>query len=104
MIRRSGPIVAHRLPDPWPPEVTAAMRARDGNRCVGPVVGFPTTCQGTTERDHIRASGGLGIKSRSTLDNGALLCFACHRWKTEHGKQARPLLIEYVDRKARVHP
>lgn len=93
-------MVGHRLGDPWPKDVTAAMRERDDNRCVGPLAGFPTVCQGTVERDHIRASGALSKKSRSTLDNGALLCFACHRWKTDHGHEARPLLIAYVDRKA----
>jgi hypothetical protein len=38
------------------------------------------------------------MKSRSTEDNGVLLDPWCHRWATEHGKEARPLLLEYLAR------
>ena len=50
------------------------------------------------ESDHVRASHGTGMKSRSSEDNGVLLCGPCHRWKTEHGKEARPLLLAYLAR------
>jgi hypothetical protein len=86
----------------WPPEVAAAIRRRDGF-CVGPRAGFPELWEadfvgwaGSFEIDHVRASGGMGMKSRSTEDNGVLLCGWCHRWKTEHGREARPLLLAYL--------
>lgn len=101
MLRRRMPLVAKRLPDPWPKDVTEAIRERDGNRCVGPVVGFPVErCIGSPQRDHIRASGALSMKSESTVANGVLLCAACHQWKTLNGRLARPVLIDYVNRKA----
>jgi hypothetical protein len=86
----------------WPDDVRADIEARDGGSCVGPRAGFPaevtTRCQGRTrDIDHIRASGGMGMKSRSTVDNGCLLDPWCHRWKTENGRVARPLLIAWVD-------
>jgi hypothetical protein len=45
------------------------------------------------------ASGGIGMKSRSTVDNGAMLCSVHHRWKTEHGREWRPKLIDYINGK-----
>ena len=86
----------------WPADVRRALERRDPV-CVGRVLGFPVTCFGGLELDHIRASGGIGMKSRSTLDNGARLCSACHRWKTLNGRIARPLLLEYVERSENVH-
>ena len=85
----------------WPPEVSEAIRVRDQGRCVGPLIGMAGECYGRPEKDHIRASGALGMKSRSTLDNGALLCSRHHRQKTDHGREWRPSLIAYVDRMAR---
>lgn len=100
LLRRRTVTLHNHAKDPWPAEVKRQMDERDQRRCIGRVVGFPTICSGGLERDHIRASGGLGMKSRSTLDNGVLLCSMCHQWKTLHGRDARPLLIDYVDRMA----
>lgn len=88
----------------WPPEVRSAIRTRD-RWCVAVRANFPLSpnfpnCAGTLEVDHVRASGGLGLKSRSTLDNGVLLCSRHHRWRTEHGREARPLLLAYLERVA----
>lgn len=80
----------------WPPDVRAAARGRDGG-CVGPLVGMPGACQGGVELDHIRASGAIGMKSRSTLDNAASLCGSHHALKTRDGRAWRPRLIEYVE-------
>lgn len=84
----------------WPKDVSDAIYARDRGRCVCALAGFPleviARCPGyPTERDHVRA-GGMGLKSRSTVDNGVLLSPSCHRWKTEHGREARPLLLAYL--------
>lgn len=82
----------------WPYLVRRVITTRDGGYCVGPRAGFPELgCMGgPIEIDHVRASGGMGMKSDSTVDNGALLCPVCHRWKTEHGKDARPLLLDWI--------
>ena len=85
----------------WPPEVRQAAWDRD-HGCVGPRVGMPDVCLGAVELDHVRASGGIGMKSRSTLDNAASLCGRHHRLKTDNGKTWRPPLLDYIDRKARV--
>lgn len=62
-------------------------------------VGFgrlPGDCMGPLEIDHVRASGGISMKSRTQTDNLVALCGAHHRWKTEHGKTARPVLLDYL--------
>lgn len=73
-----------------------AIRTRDGG-CLGPRAGLPGPCVGGLEIDHIRASHALGMKSESTRANGATLCWGHHRYKTEHGRLARPSLIAVVD-------
>ena len=79
-----------------------AMRLRVIQRdakATGGCVGFgrfPTTCSGGLELDHVRASHGMGMKSDTTDGNLVSLCGACHRWKTEHGRQARPILLDYL--------
>ena len=83
----------------WPVEESNAIYVRDKGRCVGPLVGMPGDCEGPTERDHVRASGGMGMKSESTRYNGVLLCSNVHHpWKTAHGREARPLLLAYLAR------
>ena len=92
----------------WPYLDARVIVTRDGGRCVAEqagllrlagMMGVALECQGTpVEKDHVRASGGLGMKSRSTYDNGVLLCPPCHRFKTEHGRVARPQLLAYLDR------
>lgn len=79
-----------------PAEVRLEVLLRDKG-CVGFRVGFPTTCAGPLELDHVRASHGIGLKSASTPDNLASLCGECHRWKTSHGREARPLLLTYLE-------
>lgn len=80
----------------WPPDVARAIWERD-QMCVGPLVGMPGDCVGQLEKDHIRSSGGLGMKSPSTVENGVLLCNGTHHpLKTREGKTWRPVLLEYV--------
>ena len=55
-------------------------------------------CDGPIEVDHVRASGGLGMKSETTRRNMLSLCRWHHRLKTEYGKIWRPLLIAYLER------
>jgi hypothetical protein len=55
-------------------------------------------CNGPLEVDHVRASGGLGIKSPTHRSNMVLLCHWHHRLKTEYGKVWRPLLLAYLER------
>lgn len=57
---------------------------------------FPVECAGPLELDHVRASGALGRKSRTEPDNLVSLCGSCHRWKTANGRQARPVLLDYL--------
>lgn len=84
-----------------PPEVRNRVLVRDGATCVCDRAGFPPEanreCWGSpVELDHVRASGGIGMKSPSTEENLVCLSAPCHRWKTEHGREARPLLLEYL--------
>jgi hypothetical protein len=86
----------------WPPEVRRTIEARDRG-CVGALVGMPAECFGALEIDHVRASGAIGMKSRSTADNGCRLCSTHHRVKTLAGKRWRPVLIEYIERVSDPH-
>lgn len=76
------------------------VRRRDrnvtGGDCVGPSVGMPGRCHYVIEVDHVRASGGLGMKSSSEPWNLVSLCRDHHRLKTEHGRTWRPALLEYL--------
>jgi hypothetical protein len=81
--------------DPVTPETRDAVLQRDGG-CVGPRIGLPGACYGRIEIDHVRASGGLQLRSPSTLENLACLCSTHHRYKTEHGREVRPLLIAWI--------
>lgn len=85
----------------WPPAVAAEITERDDGRCIGPRIGMPEVCLGYPQKDHVRASGALGKKSPSTTDNGALLCGRHHEMKTNDGPTWRPLILSYIDRKAR---
>lgn len=81
-----------------PPHVRAYVYARDNMRCVGPIVGMPGACGGWLELDHVRASGGIGMKSPSTADNLLILCGLIHHpLKTREAKQWRPSLIAYLE-------
>ena len=79
-----------------PGDVRVDVLIRDSG-CVGLRLGWPGPHTSALELDHVRASGGIGMKSRSTADNLVSLCGACHRWKTDHGREARPLLLAYLE-------
>lgn len=68
--------------------------------CVGPRVGMPGECFGALEIDHVRASGGIGMKSETSLHNLVALCSTHHREKTNNGKTWRPKLIEQIAKRA----
>jgi 5-methylcytosine-specific restriction endonuclease McrA len=85
-----------RSPDPVPPAVRAHVRARD-RVCVFTRMDVPHECFGRLELDHVRASGGLGLRSRSTPDNLALLCPSAHRLKTLEGRRWRPVLLAWIE-------
>jgi hypothetical protein len=55
-------------------------------------------CDGPLDVDHVRASGGLGMKSPTHRTNMVVLCRHHHRAKTEFGKVWRPLLLAYLER------
>jgi 5-methylcytosine-specific restriction endonuclease McrA len=86
--------------DPVPPGVRALVRARDGG-CVFGRLGILHDCFGQLELDHVRASGGLGLRSRSTPDNLVLLCPSAHRIKTLEGRRWRPVLLAWIEHAAR---
>lgn len=100
-LRRYAPITPSKG-TVWPTEVRMAAYIRDGG-CVGPRVGMPGECSGSLELDHVRASGGIGMKSRSTLDNAAFLCGVHHRAKTNAGRTWRPALLDYIARSEDPH-
>jgi hypothetical protein len=71
--------------------------ARDRD-CVFGRLGIPHECFGRLELDHVRASGGLGLRSRSTSDNLVLLYPLAHRMKTLAGRRWRPVLLAWIER------
>ena len=79
------------------PELRYSVLVRDDHRCIGPRIGMPGPCHYALEVDHVRASGGLGMKSPTELGNLVTLCRDHHRLKTEHGKTWRPLELEYLE-------
>ena len=85
-----------RSRDPVPPGVRAQVWARDGG-CVFGRLGILHDCFGRLELDHVRASGGLGMRSRSTTDNLVLLCPSAHRLKTLEGRRWRPVLLAWIE-------
>jgi hypothetical protein len=94
VIRRYSPMkpsAGTRIPD----QERRRVEERD-RLCAGYVVGMPGPCAGQLELDHVRASGGLGLKSRSTADNLVRLCGAHHRLRTENGRKWRPILLDYL--------
>lgn len=82
------------------------VRERDKG-CVAPIalLDHPVTpmvplhpCDGPLDVDHVRASGGLGLKSETHRTNMVLLCRWHHKLKTEYGRTWRPLLLAYLER------
>lgn len=93
-LRRYAPIAPSRG-TVIPPALRLAVLNRD-NGCVGRGR-LPGECSGSLELDHVRASHGIGMKSRTEADNLVALCGAHHRWKTSFGREARPLLLAYLE-------
>jgi len=103
MLRRyrgSGRSRRRGEPHPVPAAVRAAVRARDRG-CVFGRLRIVHDCFGRLELDHVRASGGLGIRSRNTPDNLVLLCPAAHLEKTLRGRRWRPVLLDWIERAQR---
>jgi 5-methylcytosine-specific restriction endonuclease McrA len=78
------------------------VRARDRG-CVAASLRWlikvdPAACDGPLDVDHVRASGGLGMKSPTHRTNMVVLCRHHHRLKTDWGKTWRPLLLAYLER------
>jgi len=74
------------------------VRARDRG-CVAPRLSEGGAfCLGPLDVDHVRASGGLGMKSPTVRTNMVVLCRHHHDAKTQYGKTWRPLLLRYLER------
>lgn len=94
-LRRFTPLKASRgtvIPD----EVRRMVILRDRG-CVGPRAGLPGPCVNAIELDHVRASHGIGMKSETSARNLVSLCSSHHRYKTGFGREARPLLLRYLE-------
>lgn len=81
-----------------PHSMRLAVLSRDG-KATGGCVGFgrlPGDCLGGLEPDHVRASHGIGMKSVTCPCNLVSTCSGHHRYKTEHGKEARPVFLDYL--------
>ena len=78
------------------------VRARDRGCVAKRLFGLPShltmICEGPLDVDHVRASGGLSMKSPTHRTNMVVLCRHHHRLKTDWGKTWRPLLIAYLER------
>lgn len=83
----------------WPPAVTAHVQEHQ-HGCIGPLAGMPGECFGAIHGDHVRASGAVGMKSKSIAVNCARLCFPHHEKKTHEGRDWRPRLLDVI---ARLH-
>jgi len=59
-------------------------------------MGMPGPCHFVLEIDHVRASGGLGMKSETTIENLISMCRIHHETKTLNGRIWRPRLLEYL--------
>lgn len=82
----------------------AYVRERDKG-CVARLIFLPgirvpvaavSKCQGPLDVDHVRASGGLGMKSPTVRTNLVVLCRFHHVLKTDWGKVWRPMLLRYI--------
>ena len=106
MTRPAGPFAAPPAPvrktSRSKQEPTAAQRAyirqRDRGCVAAHILKDYNSCQGALQVDHVRASGGLGMKSPATLNNLVQLCAWHHKAKTEYGRVWRPLLLSYLER------
>lgn len=94
-LRRFSPLKSSRGTQ-IPADIRLAVHLRD-NGCVGQRLGWVGPHTSRLELDHVRASGGVGMKSRTTVDNLVALCAECHRVKTLNGKALRPDLLAYLE-------
>lgn len=78
-----------------PPRLRIRVYERDRG-CVG-FGRLPGDCAGALELDHVRASHAMGMKSETVESNLVSLCGAHHLYKTEHGREARPILLAYLE-------
>src|SRR5690606_36114238 len=83
--------------DPVTRDLAAYLAKRDG-RCAMVKIRADHVCDGPSEIDHVRASGGLGLRSPSTKANTVRLCRWAHLTKTYLGRVIRPLLLDYIER------
>lgn len=109
-LRRRTPLQARRATvTPEERKARQEVRERDQGRCIGPLAGLPGDCAGSVEIDHVRASHAMGKKSPTTVDNLVLLCSGApgveghHPYKTRNGREARPLLLDYIASFSRQH-
>ena len=96
-MRRYAPIAPSRG-TVIPHDMRLRVLQRDA-KAAGGCVGFrrlPGECTGPLELDHVRASHGMGMKSETSEDNLVALCGSHHRWRTEHGREGRPILLDYL--------
>jgi len=42
----------------------------------------------------------MGMKSPSTLENGAMLCAIHHQVKSLNGREWRPVILDYIEGRA----
>lgn len=82
--------------DPVTSIVVSSVRARDRG-CVAARAGFPDglPCDGPLELDHV-INGGMALRGPSVAGNLVTLCRRHHRYKTEHARVARGLLVAYL--------
>jgi len=97
-LRRYSPLKPSRGTR-WDPSVREHVATHQPG-CIGSLAGMPGDCAGTSELDHVRGSGGVGMKSKSIATNCALTCSWHHSLKTREGKTWRPRLLAVI---ARLH-
>lgn len=95
MLRRRAPMKPSRGTE-IPAALRLAVHLRD-NGCVGQRLGWDGPHTSRLELDHVRSSGGLGMKSPTTENNLVALCANCHFFKTNNGRIARPELVAYLE-------
>lgn len=79
----------------WPAHVREHVYTHQ-RVCIGPLAEMDGMCDRYDDLDHLRASGAVGMKSKSIAVNGARLCGLHHREKTMRGKTWRPRLLGVI--------